>query len=66
MERVEYDAATGVLEVELRGELYRFGKVPIDVYEAFTHAGSREEFFEREIRGRYPYEHVAQTLPADL
>jgi hypothetical protein len=40
--------------------------VPIDVYEALAHASSREEFLEREIHHRYPYEHVAQTLPADL
>ena len=66
MERVEYDGATGVLEVELRGELYRFGKVPIEVYEAMMQAPAPEQFFEREIRGRYPYEHVARTLPADL
>jgi hypothetical protein len=66
MERVEYDGATGVLEVELRGELYRFGQVPIDVYEALRSSLSPAEFFEREIRGRYPYEHVAQSLPADL
>jgi hypothetical protein len=66
MERLEYDATTGVLEVGIRGELYRFMNVPIDVYEALAHASSREEFFEREIHHRYPYEHVAQTLPADL
>jgi hypothetical protein len=29
-------------------------------------ASSPEEFLDREIRGRYPSEHVPQTLPADL
>ena len=66
MERIEYDATTGVLEIELRGELYRFTGVPIDLYESFTHARDREDFFEHEIRHRYPYQHVPQTTPADL
>lgn len=66
MERIEYDGATGVLEVTVHGELYRFTGVPVEVYEQFTHASPREEFFEREIRGHYPYEHVPQALPADL
>jgi len=66
MERIEYDGATGVLEVMVRGELYRFTGVPIETYEQLMHASSREEFFEREIHHSFPYEHVAQTLPADL
>jgi hypothetical protein len=50
----------------VHGELYRFMRVPIETYETFMHAPSREDFFEHEIRHRFPYEHVAQTLPADL
>jgi hypothetical protein len=50
----------------VRGELYRFTGVPIEKYEEFMHSPAREEFFEREIRHHVPYEHVAQSLPADL
>lgn len=66
MERIEYDATTEVLEVELDGKLYRFTGVPVDVYERFAHAPDRRDFLEREIRGRYAFQNVPQTTPADL
>jgi hypothetical protein len=66
MERTEYDATTGVMEVMLNGELYRFTGVPIGVYESFSHANDRQDYFEHEIRHRYPFQHVPQTTPADL
>lgn len=66
MDRIEYDGATGVLEVELHGDLYRFSRVPIELYERLRLSPEPEQLFEREIHHRFPYEHVARTLPADL
>ena len=62
-----YDGATGVLEVACTdGALYRYTRVPEEVHVGLMEAASKGDFWRDQIHGRFPYERVATTLPADL
>jgi KTSC domain-containing protein len=54
-----YDGRQNLLEVEFRsGRIYHYFLVPKATYEALRIAGSIGEYFNREIRTRYPYREV--------
>lgn len=56
---VRYDANARRLDVRFTsGELYRYSGVPASVMRAFMAAPSAGEFFNAEIRGAYPFEHL--------
>ena len=59
---VGYDADAQVLEIEMRGRrVYRYTDVPELVFHRFLKAASLGEFFNAEIRDRYPCERVTTT-----
>lgn len=54
-----YDRTTDTLQVDfVDGSTYEYMNVPPQTHRAFQSAGSKGEFFARQIRGRYPYERV--------
>jgi hypothetical protein len=54
-----YDDASLTLEVEtVNGNVYEYLGVPPAVAEAFKAAGSIGQFYNREIKGRYPFSRV--------
>ena len=56
IERVEYNAAQHLLFVTFTtGRRYVYFGVPEDVYRAFLAAPSPGNFFNTEIRDRYPF-----------
>jgi hypothetical protein len=64
MTSVGYDADTQVLEIEMRGRgwrVYRYNNVPELVFHRFLKAASLGEFFNAEIRDRYPCERLAAS-----
>ena len=53
---VAYDADRGLLQIEFRDRtIYQYSRVPADVHEALLHAPSKGTYFNRVIRGRFPY-----------
>ena len=51
-----YDDAHEILQLEFRSRaIYRYFGVPAPVYEALLAAPSRGEYFNRLIRGSFPY-----------
>ena len=67
---VGYDLAQRLLQLEFCGrEIYHYFGVPVGVYEALLKAPSKGSYFNRAIRGRFPYCRlvpvVAPGAPAD-
>lgn len=53
---VAYDGGRGVLQLEFCSRaVYRYYGVPAAVYEALLGASSKGNYFNRVIRGRFPY-----------
>ena len=51
-----YDDVRGILQLELRTRaVYHYFGVPAAVYEALLGAPSKGSYFNRVIRGRFPY-----------
>ena len=51
-----YDGDSGVLQLEFcTGAIYHYCGVPPAVYEALLGASSKGSYFNRVIRGRFPY-----------
>jgi hypothetical protein len=51
-----YDDGRGVLQLEfLSRAIYHYYGVPAEVHEALLGAASKGSFFNRIIRGRFPY-----------
>ena len=62
---VGYDAGRKLLELEFssRGVYHYFG-VPAAVHQSLLTASSKGTFFNRSIRGRFPYRRVSECSPA--
>ena len=61
---VGYDAIGGLLQLEFRnGAVYRYFGVPAAVHQTLLSAGSKGNFFNRSIRGRFAYRLVSQRSP---
>ena len=60
-----YEADRQVLYLRFRktGDVYRYFQFPPTENQAFLDAGSHGRFFLARIRGKYPYERMAMTLP---
>ena len=53
---VAYDKARGLLQLEFRSRaIYQYFGVPAAVYAGLLDAPSKGSYFNRFIRGRYPY-----------
>ena len=53
---VAYDNARGLLQLEFRSRaIYQYFGVPAAVHEGLLDAPSKGSYFNRFIRGRYPY-----------
>ena len=53
---IHYEAATALLRLEFRdGTFYRYFGVPSAVYEGLLLANSKGAYFNRHIRGAFPY-----------
>jgi hypothetical protein len=53
---VAYDVPAGRLQLEFRtGHLYHYFGVPPQVFEGLMQASSKGKYFNRDIRGRFPY-----------
>lgn len=50
---VIYSPDIQTMEIELNGNVYNYCNVPQRIYESFEGAGSKGEFYNREIRGIY-------------
>ena len=51
-----HDARAAVLELQFRsGSVYQYFHVPAGIYRDLLWAPSKGGYFNREIRGRYPY-----------
>ena len=58
-----HDAQSAVLELQFRnGAIYQYFLVPPSVYRDLLGAHSKGGYFNRNIRGRYPYQRVQATL----
>jgi len=57
---VGYDPDTAILRVEfLKGGLYEYQGVPVDVHEGLMNAGSKGQYFNQFIKkGGYPYSKI--------
>jgi KTSC domain-containing protein len=59
---VGYDLTQGLLQLEFcSGAVYHYFGVPAGVHEALLEAPSKGSYFNRAIRGRFPYR---QLFPA--
>ncbi len=53
---VAYDFGSGILRLRFRDQsTYQFSEVPAAVYEALLRTPSKGEYFNRAIRGQFPY-----------
>ena len=56
---IGYDDDAEILEIEfVDGHVYRYRGVPPHVFEGLRQAPSKGAFFNRHIRGEYPFEEV--------
>jgi hypothetical protein len=56
LSEVGYDSSSRTLEIEFTGgRIYRYKGVPKGTYSALLEAPSKGQFFNREIRDRFPY-----------
>jgi lysyl-tRNA synthetase class 2 len=56
---IDYDEGRTKLQVEFTsGEHYVYVGVPAEVHRSFLEADSKGQFFQAEIRDRYPYNRV--------
>ena len=56
MAAVAYDSNRELLQIEFRdGTVYQYFNVPADVHENLLRAPSKGTYFNRVIRGRFPY-----------
>ena len=56
---IDYDASREKLTVTfVTGRSYEYFDVPLDVADAFQHAGSKGAFFNRRIRDRYRFREI--------
>ena len=56
---IDYDSSREMLTVTfVTGRVYEYFDVPLDVADAFQHAGSKGAFFNREIRDRYRFREI--------
>ena len=63
---VAYDGARERLQLEFRSRaVYQYFGVPAAVHEALLRAASKGSYFNRAIRGRFPYRLVSK-LNADV
>jgi hypothetical protein len=61
---VGYDEAQELLQLEFGNRaVYLYFGVPAAVYEALLGAPSKGRYFDRTIRGRYPYRQILGTNP---
>ena len=59
---VAYDRTRELLQLEFHnGSSYRYFGVPATVYEALLSARSRGSYFNRAVRGRFPFGLVSQA-----
>ncbi len=57
-----YDDAHQTLQLEFRSRaVYRYFGVPAEVYEALVAAPSKGKYFNRAIRGSFPFSRVSNT-----
>ena len=53
---VAYDAGGQLLQLEFRNRaIYQYFGVPAEVHDALLHAPSKGKYFNRAIRGQFPY-----------
>ena len=62
---VGYDARRKLLEVEFCSRaVYHYFGVPAAVHQSLLNAASKGTFFNRSIRGRFPYPRLSECSPA--
>ena len=61
---IAYDAQREVLQLEFRsGAAYRYSGVPADICQSLLRAPSKGNYFNRHIRGQFPYAPVQPSSP---
>ena len=56
---IDYDSSRETLTVTfVTGRVYEYFDVPLDVADAFQHAGSKGAFFNRKIRDCYKFREI--------
>ena len=64
---VGYDAARELLQLEFRSRaIYLYFGVPSAVHEALLRAPSKGNYFNRVIRGRFPYSQISNAQAGTL
>ena len=60
VQRIDYEPETGALTVAFTtGRVYRYYRVPPEIYEAFRIAASKGRFFNLRIRDQYRFDELA-------
>ena len=60
--RVAYDSRRSILQVAFRnGVAHQYTGVPAEIYQGLLQADSKGAYFNRCIRGLYPYELLPQS-----
>lgn len=63
---IAYDGRRKLLQLEFRtGSVYRYFGVPYEIYHGLMQAPSKGKYFNRDIRGRYPYTLVPRLPPVE-
>ena len=58
-----YDDIYGILQLEFRSRaIYRYFGVPAPVYEALLASPSKGKYFNRAIRGNFPYSRASNPM----
>ncbi len=60
--QVAYDSRRSILQVAFRnGAAHQYTGVPAEIYQGLLQADSKGAYFNRCIRGLYPYELLSQS-----
>ena len=56
---VGYDELSRTLEIEFHnGRVYRYGQIPLGIYEGLMNAVSKGRYFALGIKDKYPYARI--------
>ncbi len=59
IEWIGYESKRSMLQVEfIAGSVYQYEEVPERIFHEFLEAPSHGTFFERQVKGRFPYRKV--------
>lgn len=63
---IGYDAESRVMDIEFKKSVYRYQRVPRELFEMFMAAESKGRFLHQHVKGSFAYEKLYDKDAADV